>query len=142
MIEPSRVAAFVWSALTSDAGVGGVNTLLAGRIYHDQVPQAAQLPAATITVVSGTDSVTVGGLRAFDVVLLDVRVVGAGAAYGTIGPIADRVDQVLDGLHGTNGGAVVVKLRRDGVQRFVENEAGASFAHIVQTFRSEAYAAP
>jgi Protein of unknown function (DUF3168) len=141
-VEGQRVASFVWSALTSDAGAGGVNTLLGGRIYRDQVPQAAALPAATVTLVSATDSNTLGGLRAFDVALVDVRVVGAGANYAPINPIADRIDAVLQNRSGTNGGVQIVELRRDQVLTFVENEAGAAYSHIVATYRTEAYPAP
>lgn len=148
MIEAQRVAEFIWSTLVADSAIGGVNALLGGtpttpgRIYHDQVPQAALLPAAVITVVSGTDSTTIAGRRVFDTVVVDVRVVGVGAAFSTVRTIADRVDLVLDGRSGTYGGAVIVKLRRDGVQRFVENESGTSFAHLIGTYRSEAYAMP
>lgn len=148
MIEASRVAAFVWSALVADSGLGGVNVLLGGtpstpgRIYQDQVPQAAALPAATVTLVSATDSNTLGGLRVFGAVLVDVRIVGTGASYGTIGPIADRADLVLQNRSGASGGVRVVELRREQVQRFVENEAGAAFSHILSTYRTEAYATP
>jgi len=141
MIEGQRVASFVWSALTADAGVGGVNTLLSGRVYRDQVPQAAALPAATVTLVSSTDSNTLGGLRALGNVLVDVRVVGPGAGYGALNAVADRVDAVLQNRSGTNGGVVVVELRREQTQAYVETEAGANYSHIVATYRTEAYAA-
>jgi hypothetical protein len=139
-VEGQRVASFVWAALTADGGAGGVNTLLAGRVYRDQVPQSAPLPAATITLVSATDSNTLGANRAFGSVLVDVRVVGAGVSYGALNPIADRVDVVLQNRSGTDGGVVVVELRREQVQAFVETESGASFAHIIATYRTEAYA--
>lgn len=145
MIEGSRVAAFVWSALVADSGAGGVNTLLGGtpstpgRIYRDQVPQAAALPAATVTLVSATDANTLGGDRVFGAVLVDVRVVGSGASYGTITPIADRADLVLQNRRGTSGGVQIVELRREQVQSFVENEAGTAFTHILSTYRTECY---
>jgi hypothetical protein len=141
MIEGQRVASFVWSALTGDAGAGGVNTLLGGRIYRDQVPQAAALPAATVTLVSATDSNTLSGIRGFVSVLVDVRVVGSGATYGPLNPIADRVDAVLQGKHGTDGVVVVVKLRREQPQAFLETDSGVTYAHVIQTFRTEAYQA-
>jgi hypothetical protein len=145
-VEGQRVAAFVWDALRNDSGAGGVNTLLGGtpatpgRIYRDQAPQAAQLPAAVIALVSSTDSNTLGGVRAFDVVLVDVRVVASGVNWGAIDPIADRVDVVLHGRVGTRSGVQVVELRRDQTQAFVEVDAGASFSHLIQTYRTEAHA--
>src|SRR5262245_54730301 len=105
MLESQRVAAFVWQRLTADAGAGGVNTLLGGRIYRDVVPQTAALPAATVTVVYGTPSNTLGGIRVFEDVEIDVRVIGSGTSYSGINPIADRVDTVLQNIDGTNGGA-------------------------------------
>ena len=141
-VEAQRVAAFVFDTLKADAGVGGVNTLLSGRIYRDQVPAAAALPAATVGVVASTDSGTLGAVRVLDVVLVDVRVVGSGASYAPINPAADRIDAVLQNRTGTSGGVQVVELRRDQTQLFIENEAGTQYTHIVQTFRTEAHALP
>jgi hypothetical protein len=141
-VEAQQVAAFVFDALKADAGAGGVNTLLGGRIYRDQVPAAATLPAATVGVVSSTDWGTLGAVRVLDVVLIDVRVVGAGASYGPINPAADRIDAVLQNRTGTSGGVWIVELRRDQTQLFLENDAGAQFAHCIQTYRTEAHALP
>jgi hypothetical protein len=140
-VEAQKVVAFVFDALLADTGVGGVSTLLGGRIYRDQVPQSAALPAATVTLVASTDSSTLGGNRVLDIVLVDVRCVAAGSSYGPISAAADRVDSVLQNSRGVNSGVVVVELRRDQTQAFVENEAGTQYAHLIQTFRTEAYAA-
>lgn len=137
MIEAQRVAALVFDALKADAALG---TMLGGRVYRDQVPAAAALPAATVTVVSSVDSVTLGGARVFDMVLIDVRVVTSGSSYAPINPAADRVDAVLQGLGGVDAGVDVPKLRRDQVQAFLETEAGVQHVHLIQTYRSEAFA--
>lgn len=138
MIEGQRVASLVFDLLTADAGAGGVNTLVSGRIYRDRVPQAAVLPAITITLVSGTDTNTVGGRRVFQNVLVDVRVVSDGTVYAN--NIADRVDAVLQNVGGVKSGVTVVELRRDSVQAFIEDDSGRSYAHLIQTYRSESYA--
>lgn len=137
-IEGQQVAGWILDQLVADAGAGGVNTLLGGRIYRDRVPQSAALPAATITLVSHVDESTLGGRRVFAVTLTDVRVVGDGTAYQNT--VAARVDTVLQNASGARNGVTVVELRRDGVQAFVEDEAGKSFAHVIQTYRSEAHA--
>lgn len=139
MIEAQKVAAFVFDTLKADSQLA---SMLGGRVYRDQVPQAATLPAATVTLVSSTSSNTLGADRALDVVLVDVRVVGTGASYGPINPAADRVDAVLQNRRGASGGVWVVELRRDQVQTFLETESGAQFAHIIATYRTEAYALP
>jgi hypothetical protein len=139
-VEAQKVAAFVFDALKNDATFSAA---VGGRVYRDQVPQAAALPAATVTLVSSTDSNTLGGTRVLDLVLVDVRVVAAGASYGPINAAADRADVVLQQKSGTNGGVYVVELRRDQTQAFLETEAGGGqFAHLIQTFRTEAYPAP
>lgn len=139
MIEGQRVASFVFDTLAADTGVGGVSTLVGARIYRDRVPQGQTLPAITVTLVSDVDTNTLGGRRVFGVVLVDVRVVAAGLEYPNT--IADRVDAVLQNVSGVKSTVTVVELRRDGVQAFIEDDAGKSYAHLIQTYRSEAYAA-
>lgn len=139
MIEGQRVAAFVFDKLAADTGAGGVSTLVGGRIYRDVVPQAAALPAVTVTLVSATDTNTIGARRVFQQVLVDVRVVAAGAVYANT--IADRVDTVLQNVGGVQSSVVtVVELRREQVTAFIESDAGKLYAHIVASYRSESYA--
>lgn len=141
MIEGHRVAKFVMDTLTADAGVGGVNTLVGGRIRRDRLGQTMPLPGITVTLVSSVDENTLGGFRVFGVNLVDVRVVGDGNGdYGPLVPIADRVDAVLQNARGLKDGATVVKLRRDGMQEFVEDDSGKPYTHVIQTYRSEAHA--
>lgn len=139
MIEGQRVAAFVFDKLAADTGAGGVSTLVGARIYRDRAPQAAALPAVTVTLVSAEDENTMGGRRVFQRVLVDVRVVTNGLVYPT--SIADRVDAVLQNVGGVQSSVVtVVELRREGIQAFIEDDAGKSYAHLIQTYRSESYA--
>lgn len=138
MIEAQHVVALAFNALAADSQF---STAVGGRIYRDQVPQAAALPAAIVgPIVSAVDSLTLGGDRVFAVVELDVHLVAAGPSYGPINAAGDRADAVLSHLGGPAGGADVVELRRSAVRAYLENEAGTTYAHIVQTYRSEAYA--
>lgn len=137
-LEGQQVAGYIFDQLVADAGAGGVNTLLSGRIYRDVVPQTAALPAATISLISHVDEGTRGGFRIFARTVIDVRVVGDGTAYQNT--VAARVDAVLQNAIGSRNGVTIVKLRRDGVQAFIENDSGKLYAHIVQTFRTEAHA--
>jgi hypothetical protein len=138
MLEGQRVASLVFDLLKADTGAGGVSTLTGGRIFRDRVPQAALLPAVTVTLVSATDTNTQGGLRVFTNTLIDVRVVSDGTVYSNA--IADRVDTVLQQADGIKETVHVNELRREQVMAFVEDDAGKSYAHIVSTYRSEAYA--
>ncbi len=138
MLEGQRVVSLVFDLLKADTGAGGVNTLVSGRIFRDVVPQSALLPAITVTLVSGTDTNTVGGVRVFQMALVDVRVVSDGVNYANA--IADRVDTVIQNAAGTKESVNIVELRRDQVTAFVENEAGKLYSHIVSSYRTEAYA--
>jgi hypothetical protein len=91
-----------------------------------------------VTLVSGTDTNTVGGMRVFQMALVDVRVVSDGVNYANA--IADRVDTVIQNAAGTKEAVNVVELRRDQVTAFVENDAGKLYSHIVSSYRTEAYA--
>lgn len=136
-LEGQRVASLVWDLLRADTGAGGVSTLVGARIYRDVVPQAAALPAVTVTLVSATDTNTLGGQRVFSNTLVDVRVIADGWVYANA--IADRVDVVLQNVGGLKESVHVVELRREAVQAFVENDSGKLFAHLISTYRSEAY---
>lgn len=143
LVEAQRVVAYVVATLQGDTGAGGVAALLGGRIYRDRVPAAATLPAATVTLVSGTDVSTLGARRVIETVLVDVRVVCEGSSYGPINPTADRVDTVLQERSAEANGVDVVKLRRDQVVAYLESEAGGpTYAHVLQTYRSESFVLP
>jgi hypothetical protein len=138
MLEGQRVASLVFDLLKADTGAGGVNTLTGGRIYRDIVPQTALLPAVVIALVSSTDTNTLGAARVFTNNLVDVRVVSDGAVYANA--IADRIDTVLSNAGGLKENVRVNELRREQTMAFIESESGKSYAHIVTSWRSEAYA--
>ncbi len=47
---------------------------------------------------------------------------------------------MLQNAAGARNGVTVVELVRDGVQAFIEDDAGKSYAHVIQTYRTEAFA--
>ena len=136
MIEAQRAVAYVYDTLKADATF---NAAIGGRLYRDQVPQAATLPAGIVSLVSSTDSMTLGADRVFAVALIDVHLIGAGSSYAPINAAADRADAVLSNSVGSSGGVHVVELRREQVQAFLEVDAGTTFSHLICTFRSECH---
>lgn len=138
MIEAELVARFAWSLLAADNGVGGVDTLVGGRIYRDRVEQGAALPAVTISIVSAPDFLTANGDHVKQDVQIDVAVRGEGEHYDEVYPIAARVFTVLQGASGVSSGVYLPKLRRVDSTQFTNSTAGASFVHIIQTFFTEA----
>jgi hypothetical protein len=138
-LEGQQAVGLVYDLLKADQGAGGVNTLVAGRIYRDLAPQDASLPAVVVSLVSHVDVNTVGGDRVFANTQIDVRVVGTGTAYQNA--VAARADAVLQNAAGARNGTAVVELVRAAVRAFVEDDAGRLYSHIVQTYSTPAYAA-
>lgn len=133
--------AWAWTTLRADTASGGVNTLVGGRIYRDLVPQQAALPAVVLSTQSAVDGTAIGGRRVVTTIVLNVRVVGEGATYATVQPIADRVDTVLNNATGTQSTVTIGKLVRESVEQFLEVSDGVTYADIVQLYRTTAYAA-
>ncbi len=138
MIESLRVARFIRATLVADAGAGGVNTLVGGRIYRGRKPQGAALPAVVITVVSQPDQTTMTGRHVYQDVQVDVTVHGDGEDYGSIEPTAARIFTVLQGASGLQDGVNVVQLRRVDSQELMPTTDGRSYSQLVQTFLTEA----
>jgi len=141
-LEGYDVCSLVYTLLVADSGPGGVATLLGGRIYQDVVPQAAALPAATVSLVAAPDTNTLGGVHVGATIDVDVRVVAAGTSYAPILPAARRAQVVLAEAYGTNGESYAYRLRRIDFRRMAESDAGAPYRHLIGTYRTEAHPAP
>jgi len=147
-LEGHDVCALVWDLLVADSGAGGGNTLLGGtpttpgRIYQDQVPQAASLPAATVVLVAAPDTLTLDGTHVLSSVQVDVRVIGSGTSYSTIVPIARRVDVVLAGAAGTAGETYSYRLGRIDLRRSPADDGGVSYRQIIATYQTSAHPTP
>lgn len=138
-LEGQDVVAWMYDILKADAGAEGFATLVGGRVFRDQVPQTALLPAALVSLVSHVDVNTMGGRRSFARTLADVHIIDNGVNYGAANAAGRRADFLLQGTAGLKSGTYAVKLRRDSVQAFVESEAGKSYSHVVMTYRTEAH---
>ncbi len=138
-LEGLAVASFVWNTLNNDAGAGGVNTLLGGRIYVGRVPQAAALPAALITMVASTATNTMGGRRVVERTVVDVHLIADGIDYAALNTVAKRVDTVLQNAAGSNAGVQAVELVKEQTTAYSEDDAGKSYVHVVQTFATPSY---
>lgn len=132
------VGRFVRARLVADAGIDGVNTLVAGRVHRQRVPQGTQLPAVTVQVVTQPDHNTMTGHHVYQDVQVDVTVRGEGEDLAPLVPIAFRVFTVLQELGGIQDGVQIVKLRRVDSQELTTTTNSRSYSHLVQTFLTEA----
>jgi hypothetical protein len=139
--EGQAVAAFVRDTLVADTGAGGVNTLLGGRIYRDQVPQPAILPALIIDAVRWVPLNTMSGTRVAAACYLSVHLIADGTDYAAINTVAARANVVVHGSSGSNGGVTIVKLENiEPDLAYPEDEAGRAYRHLVLSYRTPAYA--
>lgn len=134
------MARYVYGLLTADTGAGGVSTLLGGRIYARRVPQGAALPAAIVQLVSAVPLNTMGGIRVAKNALVDVHLIAEGSDAAPLVDIADRVDLVLQGAGGSQDDAAVVELVCVNELEYDEDDAGKVYTHLIQSYRTAAYA--
>jgi hypothetical protein len=94
-VENTKVERLIYTLLTSDAGAGGINTLLNGRIYAYTAPQKATYPVCIYEFRSGSDVQGIGTNRTLARVRYAVRVISKGAPGDREVEAADRIDEVL-----------------------------------------------
>lgn len=141
MIEAQRVVKWVYDTLAADTGAGGVHTLLSGRIYRDQVPRTVQTwPALVASLVSAVSTNTTGGRRVFETVAVDIHFITQGGDFTAINAAADRADTVLQNAGGAANSVTTVELVRTDVRAYLENDEGQTWAHLVASYSTPAYA--
>jgi hypothetical protein len=102
MSDIVTIETWIAGTLIADAGTGGVNTLVAGRIYTDEAPPGSYYPLVLISAQSSAlDIVTFGPTRKAVNALYWVRVVGKGASKAALVTIADRIEVILQGARPT-----------------------------------------
>jgi hypothetical protein len=128
--------------LTSDAGVGGVNTLVSGRIYRDLGPQSAAVPLVTVAWESAENALSLNGRRIWQDILLLVKVVDRGGDRTTLEAIGSRIRARLDEYTVTLESTLVVKFREERLRpQPPEVEGGVRYQFLNHEFRTEAHPA-
>lgn len=138
LVSP-RVAIFIYSALTGDASVGGVNTLVSGRIYRDMMPQSVDAyPAIVIQHTSATPVTANGTARILSSDLWLVKVIGQGESQTPITAIGDRIDTVLQGFSGAVGatGVYVPPLNLESSLAYSEIEGTKRWTYLDLVYRA------
>jgi len=124
MIETQLVEKWLYDVLSSDAGEGGVATLVDGRIYAYHPPQAATYPLVLYSLLSGIDVMTVGACRVLVNSVYIVKVVDRSdtVSFAGIKPVADRIDLLLHDTQGEVESGRVLTCTREGVVSYAEFE--------------------
>jgi hypothetical protein len=105
---------WIFGLLHADAGGGGVDTLVAGRIYADEAPAGSVYPFVLISSQSNpSDVVSIGPHRVMVDCLYFVRVVGKGASKKALQTIYDRVDVLLQAAGGLTASVRVLMVNRE-----------------------------
>lgn len=137
MIETIRVEQWLYTVLTTDAGVGGVSTLVGGRIYAYVAPSEATFPLVVYSRQAGHDVMGVGTARIMVSEVYQVKVIGRGSAagFGAIEAVADRIDTLLQGASGSVVDGQILSCVREREVSYAENSGSDIYSHLGGLYR-------
>ena len=139
--EADGVMDAVVAYLKADTGAGGVNTLVAGRIYQDVAPnETPTYPMVLISVLAGTNLMTANREHVWQDVQLLTTVVDRSQSYATVIAINSRLIARLDQYGDvTVSGTYIHKLRPvDVIPRASEYVNGQRYQYRQLRWQSEA----
>ncbi len=137
MIETVRVEQWLYGLLAGDTGVGGVSTLVGGRIYAYIAPEGSAFPLVVYSRQAGHDVAGVGSARIMASEVYQVKVIGKGSTVGfeAIRPVADRLDSLLQGASGSVvDGQILSCVREQGIS-YVESSGSGVYSHLGGLYR-------
>jgi hypothetical protein len=140
VVEAPTVLAMVVSRLLTDAGAGGVSTLVGGRVFRDAADEGTVLPFITVTVMSSQSLMTANAIHVWSDVVLLVKIVDQNSNRSGLEAIERRVVSQLDGYGDVTLRGVyltMLRLERQAPQSdvFIDGKR-TLFSNLV--FRSEA----
>lgn len=127
MIETLRVDQWLYGVLSGDATL---SSLVGGRIYGYIAPQDAPLPFVVYSHQEGHDVRGVGPARIMASLVYQVKAVGQGGSFAPLKPIADRLDQLLQGASGTIVDGRVLMCVREQTVEYVEVDDGVQYRYL------------
>jgi hypothetical protein len=116
MSEVIGLEDFYYDTLHADTGVGGVDTLVSGRIYTDEAPAGVTVTYPFVLISAQADPVDVvaNGPHLIMVnTLYWIRVVGKGASKKALEPIYDRIHALLQAAGGVTASIRVLMVLRE-----------------------------
>lgn len=137
MLESERALKAAYQALAADATLA---TLLGpgNRIHESVAPEGTATPFVVLDVPAATDLTAFGPNRVWQDTLVSATVRGKGLTSSIV-PIADRIDQLLQGHEAAVDGVAIGPMRRErGVRLPPEVEDGVRYPAIYQEYRTQA----
>jgi hypothetical protein len=104
-------------------------------IYGYVAPDNAPYPVVIYSYHSGSDVYGSGTARIMSHLVYQVKAVGEGASFSTLGPIADRIDELLHGALGGVTGLSVLSCIREAPVAYAEIENGIQYRHLGGLYR-------
>ena len=116
MSEVIGLEDFYFDTLAGDTGAGGVNTLVAGRIYVDEAPAGVTVTYPFVLIsaqADATDVVSNGPHLVMVNTLYWIRVMGKGASKKALQAIYDRIHVLLQAAGGSTAAIRVLMVLRE-----------------------------
>jgi hypothetical protein len=136
MGETDVVAAWLMSVLGGDAAL---QAAAPGGVWEDVAPETAAYPFVVFSAQSQSDVKGLGRIRLWTSCSYQVKGVDAGQSYARLAPIADRIDELLDGQRGTTDDGTVLSCQRDEPVRYTEIDPTTGvYKHLGGLYRIEA----
>lgn len=107
------------------------------RMYGYNAPQQAGVYPAIVWQLQApsTDVKAIGNIRIMVRPVYVVRVIGQGATWVPLSPIADAIDAALEGASGTVPGAEILGISRVGPFALVETVNTVQYRHLGGQYR-------
>lgn len=137
MQETARAEKWLYALMSGDSGVGGVSTLVGGRIYAYAAPSRVSFPFVVFSHMGDYDVRAVGTARILASMTYQVKAVGRGSAVGmnAIKTIADRIDTLLQGASGSVTDGVILSCVREQQISYVEQAESEVYMHLGGIYR-------
>jgi hypothetical protein len=127
-VNETEIGEWIYTTLTGDDEMAD---LVGEQVYHGLAPKEATFPRISFRMQTGVDVAAVGTKRILANQVWLVRAIGQTGSYSDLGPIAERIGELLEGVHGTVGVACI----REQPFMMEESIDGVQYRHLGGLYR-------